>query len=134
MNLGNKQEARLPARQAKKRIDKLKKVINHHRYLYHVLDRPEISDAAWDTLKNELEELELKFSGLITFDSPTQRVGGKALAKFEKVSHKVPMLSLTDAFSGEELKEWRERIQKLIPGGKMDFFAELKLDGLAVSL
>ncbi len=119
---------------AKERIEKLKKVINRHRHLYHVLDRPEISDAAFDALKNELEELELKFPDLITPDSPTQRVGGKALAKFEKVSHKVPMLSLTDAFSEEELKEWKERIQKLIPGEKMDFFAELKLDGLAVGL
>ncbi|MFH0803904.1 MAG: NAD-dependent DNA ligase LigA, partial [Candidatus Tagabacteria bacterium] len=121
-------------KKAKERIEKLKKVINRHRHLYHVLDRPEISDAAFDALKNELEELELKFPDLITPDSPTQRVGGKALAKFEKVSHKVPMLSLTDAFSEEELKEWKERIQKLIPGEKMDFFTELKLDGLAVSL
>jgi DNA ligase (NAD+) len=125
---------KLTAGQAKKRIEKLKKVINHHRYLYHVLDKPEISDAVFDTLKNELEELEFKFPDLITSDSPTQRVGGKALAKFEKVSHKVPMLSLTDAFSEEELKEWKERIQKLILGEKLDFFAELKLDGLAISL
>ncbi len=129
-----KKEARLPARQAKERIEKLKKVINHHRYLYHVLDKPEISDSAFDALKNELEELEFKFPGLITPDSPTQRVGGKALAKFKKITHKVPMLSLSDAFSEEELKEWQERIQKLIPGEKMDFFTELKMDGLAVSL
>lgn len=135
-------------RQAQERIEKLKKVINHHRYLYHVLDRPEISDAAFDTLKNELEELELKFPDLVTPDSPTQRVGGRALAKFEKVAHKIPMLSLSDAFSEEELKKWEERIQKFLPalptgqaGGKagipeekMDFFCELKLDGLAVSL
>jgi len=129
-----KEQARLPTRQAKERIEKLKKVINRHRYLYHVLDKSEISDAAFDTLKNELEELEFKFPVLITNDSPTQRVGGKALVKFEKVSHKVPMLSLSDAFSEEELKEWETRIQKLIPGEKMNFFAELKLDGLAVSL
>lgn len=121
-------------KQAKERIEKLKEVINHHRYLYHVLDKPEISDATFDTLKNELEELELKFPDLITPDSPTQRVGGKALAKFEKVEHRIPMLSLSDAFSEEELREWRERIQKLIPKDKMDFFCELKLDGLAVSL
>ncbi len=120
--------------EAKKRIEKLKKVINYHRHLYHVLDKPEIPDAAFDTLKNELEELEFKFPALITKDSPTQRVGGEALAKFEKVTHKVPMLSLSDAFSASELEEWEKRIQKLIPGEKMDFFAELKLDGLAVSL
>jgi DNA ligase (NAD+) len=132
----------------KERIEKLKKVINHHRYLYHVLDRSEISDAAFDALKNELEELEFKFPDLITPDSPTQRVGGRALARFEKVAHKVPMLSLTDAFSEEELRDWRERIQKFLPalptgqaGGKagiprekMDFFCELKMDGLAVAL
>jgi len=132
-----KEQARLPARQAKERIEKLKKVINRHRYLYHVLDKPEIPDAAFDALKNELEELEFKFPTLITFDSPTQRVGGEALAKFEKVIHKIPMLSLSDAFSENELKEWEMRIQKLIPefaGRRINFFAELKLDGLAVSL
>ncbi len=100
---------KLTAGQAKKRIEKLKKVINHHRYLYHVLDKPEISDAAFATLKNELEELEFKFPELIMPDSPTQRVGGRALAKFKKVVHEVPMLSLSDAFSKQELKEWRER-------------------------
>ena len=132
--MSDKKEVQLTKEQAKERIEKLKKVINRHRYLYHVLDKSEISDAAFDTLKNELEELEFKFPVLITNDSPTQRVGGKALVKFEKVSHKVPMLSLSDAFSEEELKEWETRIQKLIPGEKMNFFAELKLDGLAVSL
>ena len=123
----NKQEA-------KERIEKLKKVINYHRYLYHVLDKPKISDAAFDTLKNELEELEFKFPDLITPDSPTQRVGGKPLAKFEKVYHEIPMLSLSDAFSVEELREWEERIRKLVPREKLDYFCELKLDGLAVSL
>ena len=119
---------------AEKRIEKLKKAINHHRYFYHVLDKPEISDEVFDALKNELEELEFKFPDLITPDSPTQRVGGKALAKFGKVAHKIPMLSLSDAFSEEELENWEERIGKLIPGEKIDFFAELKLDGLAASL
>lgn len=109
-------------------------MINHHRYLYHVLDKPEISDAAFDTLKNELEELERKFPQFITSDSPTQRVGGEPLEKFEKVRHFVPMLSLNDAFGEHELEEWGERIQKLIPREKIDYFCELKLDGLAVSL
>ncbi len=132
--MSTKAQARLAAGRAKKRIEKLKEVINHHRYLYHVLDKPEISDAVFDTLKNELEELEFKFPELVTIDSPTQRVGGKALAQFKKVAHVVPMLSLSDAFSQQELEEWEARIQKLIPGEKMDFFCELKLDGLAVSL
>jgi len=123
-------------KQAEKRIEKLKELINHHRYLYHTLDKPEISDSAFDTLKNELEELERKFPDLITPDSPTQRVGGEALEKFEKVSHGSPMLSLNDAFGEKEFKEWVERVLRLSSGQvkKIDYFCELKLDGLAVSL
>lgn len=120
--------------EAKKRIEKLKKEIDHHRYLYHVMDRLDISDAAFDSLKNELEELELKYPDLVTPDSPTQRVGGEALDKFKKVEHSSPMLSLFDAFGGEEIRAWEERIQKIVPGAKLDYFCELKLDGLAVSL
>jgi DNA ligase (NAD+) len=121
--------------EAKKRIKQLKKVIHHHSYLYHVLDKPEISDAAWDALKNELEELELKFPDLITPDSPTQRVSGKALDKFEKVIHKVPMLSLSDAFGEKEMEEWLERLMKYLKiSQEPEFFAENKFDGLAISL
>ena len=125
--------------EAKKRIEKLKKEINHHRYLYHVFDRQEISDAALDSLKHELARFEEQFPDLLTSDSPTQRVGGKPLGKFEKVRHSVPMLSLNDAFSGEELKEWDTRINKLVtsyqlPVTSFDYFAELKIDGFAVSL
>ena len=79
--------------EAKKRIEKLKKVIEYHRYLYHVLDKPEISDAALDSLKHELKKLEDKFPDLITSDSPTQRVGGKALKEFKKAAHGLPILS-----------------------------------------
>lgn len=130
-----KEEARLDsARQARKRIEQLKKVIKHHSYLYHVLDRPEIADSAWDTLKNELEELERKFPEFIAPDSPTQRVSGKPLDKFKKVVHKIPMLSLSDAFGVEEVRAWEERIKKLAPGDKFDYFCELKLDGLAINL
>jgi len=120
--------------EATKRIAKLRKEIDHHRYLYHVLDKIEISDAALDSLKHELEELEQKYPDLITLDSPTQRVGGKALGKFKKVRHSVPMVSLHDAFSEQEMRDWEERIQKLVPGKKLDYYAELKMDGLAVSL
>jgi len=118
----------------KQRIKKLKEEINYHRYMYHVLDKLDISDAAFDSLKNELEELELKFPDLITSDSPTQRVGGEALDKFVKVAHLLPMLSLGDAFGKEELAAWQERIQKIIPSSSLDYFCELKMDGLAVSL
>ncbi len=120
--------------QAKQRIEKLKKEINHHRYLYHVLDTQEISDAGLDSLKHELYKLEQEYPEFITPDSPTQRVGGKPLDKFEKVRHKVPMLSIEDVFSEEELKDWQERIQKLVPHERFDYFAELKIDGFAISL
>lgn len=120
--------------EAKERIEKLKKEINHHRYLYHVLDRQEISDAALDSLKHELYKLEQQFPEFLTPDSPTQRVGGKALDEFKKVQHKTPMLSIEDVFSFEEFEGWRERIQKIIPSARLDYYAEIKMDGLAVSL
>ena len=123
--------------EAKKRIEKLKKVINHHRYLYHVLDRQEISDAALDSLKKELFNLEQKYPEFIAKDSPTQRVGGKTLEKFEKVRHPVPMLSFNDAFSEKDMEDWQERILKLLTPAEMskiDFYCEPKLDGLAIEL
>ncbi len=118
----------------KDRVKKLKKEINHHRYLYHVLNRQEISDAALDSLKHELAKIEKEHPELITLDSPTQRVAGKALAGFKKVRHQQRMLSLNDAFSEEEVREWEERIKKLSPGTEVDYFAELKIDGFAISL
>ncbi len=121
-------------KEAKERIEKLKAEINHHRYLYHVLDKPEISDSAWDSIKHELLKLEEQFPDLITPDSPTQRVGGKPLPFFKKVQHKTPMLSLEDVFSGDEFSEWTERVSKLLAGKKLEFFGELKIDGFAVSL
>lgn len=120
--------------EAKKRVERLRKIINRYGYAYHVLDQPEVADAVFDSLKNELEELERKFPDLITPDSPTQRVSGQPLAKFEKVTHATPMLSLFDAFNEEELRAWEERIQKLVPGQKLDYFCELKIDGLAIGL
>ena len=86
-------------KEASKRIDKLKKEIEHHRYLYHVQDTQEISDAALDSLKHELYDLEEQYPNLITLDSPTQRVGGSPLEKFTKVKHSKPILSLEDVFS-----------------------------------
>jgi len=118
---------------AKKRIQQLRDEINHHRYLYHVQDRQEISDSALDSLKKELFDLENEFPELITSDSPTQRVAGEALDKFKKVTHAVPMLSLQDAFSQSDVEAWLERIHKLTDK-KLEFFVETKMDGLAVSL
>jgi len=123
--------------EAKKRIENLKKVINYHRYLYHVLDRQEISEAALDSLKKELFDLEQKFPEFITPDSPTQRVGGRPLEKFEKVRHPKPMLSFNDAFSEKDMEDWLERISKLLTveeRSQIDFYCELKIDGLAIEL
>ncbi|MFC1594815.1 NAD-dependent DNA ligase LigA [Patescibacteria group bacterium] len=121
-------------KQAKIRIERLKKVINHHRYLYHVLDKQEISDAALDSLKHELKLLEEQFPDLLTSNSPTQRVSGKPLDKFKKIRHKLRMMSLEDVFSFDEIKQWHERIQKLVPREKLSFFIEPKFDGLALSM
>jgi DNA ligase (NAD+) len=120
--------------EADKRIEKLRQEIEHHRYLYHVLDRLEISDAALDSLKHELQELEQQFPDLVTPDSPTQRVGGAPRAEFREVRHRTPMLSLEDAFSSEELMAWEERNRKVYPKGVYHSLCELKVDGLAVEL
>ena len=121
-------------KEAKRRIEKLKKVINYHRYLYHVLDREEISPEALDSLKHELYQLEKKYPELVTPDSPTQRVEGRPLDKFKKVEHSKPMLSIEDVFSEEELKNWKSYLKRLKPSLKFSYFCELKIDGFAVAL
>ncbi|MDD5696354.1 MAG: NAD-dependent DNA ligase LigA [Candidatus Pacebacteria bacterium] len=123
--------------EAKKRIERLRELINHHRYLYHVLDREEISPAALDSLKKELFDLEQEFPELITLDSPTQRVGGKPLDSFEKHEHKKMMISFDDAFSRQDMESWEKRNFKLLTEGekkKVDYYCEPKLDGLAIEL
>jgi DNA ligase (NAD+) len=120
--------------QAKQRIEKLRREIEHHRYFYHVLDKQIISDAALDSLKHELAQLEQEFPDLITAESPTQRVAGKPLDKFQKVTHSKRMLSLVDCFSEEEIQDWEKRIRKLAPSDHFDFYGEVKMDGLAVNL
>jgi len=89
---------------SKKRIDKLKQTINHHRYLYHVKNTSEISEEALDSLKDELKKIEEKFPELVTEDSPTQRVAGTVLKNFKKIIHKVEQWSFDDAFNLEDLK------------------------------
>ena len=121
--------------ETEKRVEKLKKLINHHRYLYHVLDKQEISDSALDSLKNELFDLEQQFPDLITADSPTQRVGGKPLKEFAKARHPEPMLSFNDAFDNKDMKEWETRFEKIDTGAsKHGYYCELKIDGLAIEL
>src|SRR3990167_226442 len=119
--------------EAEKRIKKLREVIDHHRYLYHVLDTEEISEGALDSLKHELFQLETQYPDLVTVDSPTQRVGGEPLQKFQKVVHASPMLSMEDVFSFEELAAWLKRLEK-IQEAKFDFYCMPKIDGLAISL
>ncbi|OGM00573.1 hypothetical protein A2480_04495 [Candidatus Uhrbacteria bacterium RIFOXYC2_FULL_47_19] len=121
-------------REAKKRISQLREAINHHRYLYHVLDQEEISEAALDSLKHELLTLEREYPNLVTPDSPTQRVEGRPLDGFSKVSHHTRMLSLEDVFSEEELEDWERRLIKLTNEPIRDYYVEVKMDGLAVSL
>lgn len=121
--------------EAEKRINKLRELINDYRYHYHVLDESIMSEAAADSLKHELATLEAEYPELITPDSPTQRVAGRALDKFEKVTHEKRMISLADVFSTAEVEEWISRNEKLIPGGKIsEFFTDIKMDGLACSL
>ena len=100
-------------KEAEKRIEKLRETINYHRYLYHVLDRQEISDSALDSLKKELFDLEQKFPDLITPDSPTQRVGGEPLKEFKKRKHPQRMLSFNDSFSKEDMEDWQARFMKI---------------------
>jgi len=118
----------------KKRIEKLRKIINKARYYYHVLDKSIMPDSVLDSLKHELYKLEQKYPQFITPDSPTQRVAGKPLKGFKKVFHKIPMLSIEDIFSVQELKEWQEYIKRLIGDEKIEYFAELKIDGFGISL
>ncbi|GAJ16974.1 unnamed protein product, partial [marine sediment metagenome] len=108
--------------EAQKRIEKLKKVINYHRYLYHVCNKQEISQEALDSLKHEIYKLEQKYPEFITPDSPTQRVAGKPLDEFKKKRHRIAMLSIEDVFEQEELKDWESYLKRLIPGQKFQYF------------
>lgn len=116
------------------RIAELKKLLNYHAHRYYVLDNPEISDAEYDTLMAELKQLEDSHPELITPDSPTQRVGAEPVAAFGIVIHPRPLLSLSNAFSDNDLDAWYKRTTNLIPGQQFDFVCELKIDGLAVAL
>lgn len=119
---------------AAERIIKLRELINTYRYHYHVLDESILSESAADSLKHELSQLEEQYPELITTDSPTQRVAGVALDKFQKVAHSVRMISLQDVFDRQELEAWVKRMDKLIPGTKHEFFCDIKMDGLACAL
>jgi len=146
----------LTKQQVRKRIRKLSEEIDHYRYLYHVLDKPDISDEVYDSLMEELRRLEEKFPEFKSSTSPTQRIGGKPLDKFEKVKHKTKQWSFDDVFDFEELKKWEEKVIRLasksisnsqfliskqipnskfqIPNSLLDYCCELKIDGLKIIL
>ncbi|MBI5583291.1 MAG: NAD-dependent DNA ligase LigA [Deltaproteobacteria bacterium] len=117
------------------RLEELRRQLRHHNYRYYVLDDPEISDAQYDRLLRELEDLEARHPELVSPDSPTQRVGAGPLEKFETLAHSVPMLSLENAFSREEVLEFEARIKRFLKNdGEIEYTAEPKMDGLAVEL
>ncbi len=121
-------------KQATERIIKLRQLIADYRYHYHVLDESTMSEAAADSLKHELTELEAQYPELITPDSPSQRVAGEPLPGFSQVQHSTRMLSLNDVFNREELEAWEKRIEKLTGSQNHEFFVDLKMDGLACAL
>jgi DNA ligase (NAD+) len=120
--------------QAGKRIEELRKEIRRHEHLYYVMDAPVISDAEFDALMKELKKLEAEHPDLVTADSPSQRVGGKPAEGFQKVRHSRPMLSLDNAYSEEELRDWDRRVHELAGNLPVEYTAEQKLDGLSIAL
>lgn len=118
----------------KKRVEKLQNEIDRLRKAYHTSDDPSVEDAVFDSLTRELKSIFKEYPDLDNPNSPLYRVGGEVLDKFKKVEHRVRMLSINDIFSEEELLEWEERLNKLLPNTKFNYFCEVKFDGLAVSL
>jgi DNA ligase (NAD+) len=121
-------------RQAEARIATLRDEIRRHEHLYYVLDRPEISDQDYDALDRELRDLEAQFPDLVTPDSPTQRVGEKPSEEFPSFVHRAPMLSLDNTYSADELREFEERIFRVVGKREIAYVAELKIDGLSMAL
>src|SRR5579864_6731676 len=115
-------------------LESLREQIRHHEYRYYVLDDPEVSDAEFDRLMNQLKKLEADHPELVTPDSPTQRVGGKPREGFVKVAHSIPMLSLDNAYSEDELRNWERRVHELSGRKDIEYVCELKLDGMSLAL
>ncbi len=123
-----------PAKNVEKKIESLRQKIRHHEHLYYVLDNPEISDADFDKLMQQLKDLESQHPSLVSPDSPTQRVGGKPREGFVKVPHSSPMLSLDNTYSEDELRDWERRVHELSGRSDVDYVCELKLDGMSLAL
>ena len=125
----------MPTKKIQQQIEALRQKLNHHSYQYYVLDSPEIPDVEYDRLYRELQQLEQKNPEFISHDSPTQRVGDQLLDGFSQVKHELPMLSLDNVFNADELSDFYKRLQQRLDTDKIiEFAAEPKLDGLAVSL
>src|SRR5271157_5610711 len=122
------------SKEARQKIEALRDKIRYHEHRYYVLDDPEVSDAEFDRLMNELKALEAEHPELITPDSPTQRVGGKPREGFVKVPHSSPMLSLDNTYSEDELRDWERRVHELTGRSDVDYVCELKLDGMSLAL
>jgi DNA ligase (NAD+) len=121
--------------QARSEAEELRRQINHHNYLYYVLDSPDVPDAEYDRMMRRLQELETVFPELLTPDSPTQKVGARPIEKFESVIRSLPMLSLANALDEAELRDFDKRLRALLPEqSKIEYLVELKLDGLAVEI
>src|SRR3954452_22122701 len=127
-----------PVTSSAERAAELREEIEHHNRLYYVQDEPEISDAEYDELLNELRDIEAENPDLVTPDSPTQRVGGAPLEKFAPVRHLQPMLSLANARNEDELRAWDQRVRNLLAKERdvvdLEYVIEPKIDGLAISL
>ena len=116
-------------------LESLRRSIQYHSYRYHTLGDPEISDAEYDALMHELKRIETEHPELVTPESPTQRVGAAPLAGFTKVRHPIPMTSIQDAFSRQEVLDWYARAMRLLPDDvSLEYVVEPKIDGLAVAL
>jgi DNA ligase (NAD+) len=116
------------------RAAELRRLIDHHSYLYYVEARPEVSDREFDWLLEELKEIEARHPELVTPDSPTQRVGGQPIDDFAPVTHRVPMLSIDNTYNADELREFDKRVRKALRGEPVQYVVELKIDGVAISL
>jgi len=127
-------ETTSPSLNPDERAEQLRAELRRNEHLYYVLDAPQVTDAEYDALMNELKRIEAEHTELLTPDSPTQRVGGKPAEGFRKVSHSQPMLSLDNVYSAEELGEWDARVRELAGGLPVEYMAELKLDGLSAAL
>src|SRR5690348_14781824 len=130
----DREKGRTKDKAVESQIDELRETIRHHEHLYYDLDAPELPDAEFDRLMQELKRLEAAHPELITPDSPTQRVGGKPAEGFLKVEHSRPMLSLDNALNEQELRNWDRRVRELAGSDKIEYVCELKLDGMSLAL